>query len=168
MPSHGQTSPPGPVSGLLQSYGSDLKGWATGIVVRYAIAIILLLMAGAGLVGAIGVGIADLFHWIESNYGTNTAYAAVAGLMLLLSAVSALIAVLLLRRALPPVPRPRRHAKAVGRSVAAEAILAAAPHKGLLKPDATTEMMIGLAAVCLAGWLVWSRLDRPQTRTRVK
>src|ERR1700754_397534 len=107
MPSPAQT-PPGPINGFLQSWAGDLKGWTTGIVIRYAVAVALLFAAAAGLVGAISVGVAALFHWIESAYGLNTAYAAVAGLLVLLGLLSAGIAVLLLTAKLPPVPRPKR------------------------------------------------------------
>src|SRR6202000_1077355 len=96
MSSHSQI-PPGPINGFLQSWAGDLKGWTTGIIIRYAVAVALLLAAAAGLVGAISVGISALFHWIEINYGLNTAYAAVAGLLVVLAFVSAGIAVLLLK-----------------------------------------------------------------------
>src|ERR1700742_4677982 len=100
MSSQGQI-PPGPVNGFLQSWAGDLKGWTTGIIIRYAVAVALLLAAAAGLVGAIAVGIAALFHWIEINYGLNIAYAAVAGLLVVFAFVSAGFAVLLLKAKLP-------------------------------------------------------------------
>ena len=167
MSSHDQT-PPGSINGFLQSYAGELKGWTTAIIIRYAVAVALLLAAGAGLVGAIAVGIAALFHWIESSHGLNAAYAAGAGLLVLLALVSAGIAVLLLKGKLPPIPRPRRRqTKAVGRSLAAEAMLAATPQR-LLKTDPATEIMIGLAAACLVGWLAASRLGRSGGRTGIK
>ncbi len=107
MSSHGQI-PPGPINGFLQSWAADLKGWTTGIVIRYVVAVALLLAAAAGLVGAISVGIAALFHWLEITYGLNTAYAAVAGLLVVLALLSAGVAILLLKGELPPIPRPKR------------------------------------------------------------
>ncbi len=167
MPPHGQI-PPGPIHGFLQSYAGELKGWTTQIVVRYAVAVALLLAAGAGLVGAIAVGIAALFHWLESTYGLNTAYATVAGLLVVLAFVSAGVAILFLKGKLPPIPRPRRrHTRAVGRSLAAETMLAATPQR-LLKTDPATEIMIGLAAACLVGWLAASRLGRSRGGAGVK
>jgi hypothetical protein len=160
---------PGLVSGLLQSYAGDLKGWTTRIVVRYAMAVALLLAAAAGLIGATSVGLAALFHWIESTYGLNTAYAAVAGLLMFLALVSAGVAVLLLTGKLPPLPRPKRQqTRAAGQSLAARAVLATTSNKGLLKTDPATEIMIGLAAACLVGWLVTSRLGRAGGRAGVK
>jgi hypothetical protein len=159
---------PGLVSGLLQSYAADLKGWSTGIIIRYAVAVALLLVAAAGLIGAIAVGMAALFYWIELTYGLNTAYAAVAGLLVVLALISAGIAILLMRSKLPPIPRPKRQqTKAVGRSLAAEAMLATTPQR-ILKTDPATEIMIGLAAACLVGWLAASRLGRSRGGARVK
>lgn len=167
MSSHGRT-PPGSISGFLQSYAGDLKGWTTRIVIRYAVAVALLLGAGAGLVGAVAVGIAALFHWLESTYGANIAYAAIAGLLVFFAVVSAGVAILLLKGKLPPIPRPRRRqTKALGRSLAAETMLAATPQR-LLKTDPATEIMIGLAAACLVGWLAASRLGRARGGAGVK
>ena len=168
MSSHGQI-PPGPINGLLQSWAADLKGWTTGIVIRYAVAVGLLLAAAAGLVGAIAVGIAALFHWLEITHGLNTAYAAVAGLLVVLGLVSAGIGVLLLKGGLPPIPRPKRQkAKAAGRSLAARAMLATTSNKGVLNTEPATEIMIGLAAACLVGWLVISRSGRSRGAAQAK
>jgi hypothetical protein len=160
MSSHGQ-APPGPINGFLQSYAGNLKGWTVRIAVRYVVAVALLLAAAAGLVGAVAVGVAALFHWLEITYGLKAAYAAVAGLLVVLALLSAGLAVLLLKGKLPPIPRPQRqHAKTAGRSLAARAMLATTSGKGLLKTDGATEIMIGLAAACLVGWLAASRLGR--------
>jgi hypothetical protein len=145
----------------MRSYGGELRGWIGGLALQYATAIVLLVSAGASVLAAVGVGIAALFHWLELNYGANDAYAIVTGLLLLLGLTSALAGYLMLRRALPPVPRPASHAKALGRSVAADAMLAVSvPHKALVKADPVTEVMIGLAAACLVGWLASSRMSR--------
>jgi hypothetical protein len=128
---------------------------------RYAMAVILLLSAGASMIGAIGVGLAALFHWLEASYGSDAAYGIVAGLLTFLAFVGALAGILLLKQPLPPVPSPMRQVKEAGRSVAGDAMLAvSAPHKALMKADPVTEAMIGLAAACLVGWLVSSRLGR--------
>ena len=47
MASFGQTLPPGGLNGLLRSYGLELRGWAGGITLRYAVAVVLLLSAAA-------------------------------------------------------------------------------------------------------------------------
>jgi hypothetical protein len=159
MPPHDQI-PPGSFTGFLQSWAGDLKGWTTGIIIRYVMAIALLIGAVAGLVGAISVGMAALFRFIEAHYGPNTAYEVVSGGLVLLALVSAGISILLLKVKLPPIPRPgRQRTKAAGRSLAARAMLATTPQR-LLKTDSATEIMIGLAAACLVGWLVTSRVHR--------
>ena len=164
-----QTSEPGSLRGVLHSYGQELCGWASGITLRYGIAVALLLSAGAGIIAAIGISIAALFHWLEIAYGANAAYGIVIGLLILLAVASALTAIVLLKQGLPPLPRPHRHAAAAGQSVAARAVLAAsASHKSLMKADPVTEVMIGLAAACLVGWLVSSRVGQSQPRTRVR
>lgn len=156
-----QFSSPTSLKRSVQSYGGELRGWIGSLTVRYAIAVVLLLSAGASIIAAIGVGIAALFHWVEVHHGANEAYAIVAGLLVFLGVVCALIAWMQLKRALPPIPRPGRQAKAVGRSVAADAILTSSlPRKALAKADPVTEVMIGLAAACLMGWLVSWRMGR--------
>jgi hypothetical protein len=156
---------PRSLSGLLQSYGQQLRGWTGRIALRYVIAVTFLLAAGAGVMAAIGVGLAALFRWIEISYGTTFAYAGVAGLLLVLALISAFTGLVLLKQPLPSLPSPRKQIKAAGRTVASEAMLAvSAPHKALIKADPATEIMIGLAAACLAGWLVSSRLGRSREK----
>lgn len=156
-----QISPTRPLNGLARSYGRELRGWTGSVTIRYATAVILLLAAGASVLAAIGVGFAALFHWLEASYGSNPAYGIVAGLLIFLGFIAALAGILLLKQPLPTLPSPRRQMKAAGRSVASDAMLAlSAPHKALMKADPATEAMIGLAAACLVGWLVSSRLSR--------
>src|SRR5262245_39964762 len=115
MAAFSQFSSPASLRGSVQSYAGELRGWICGLTVRYAIAVVLLLSAGASIIAAIGVAIAALFDWLEVNYGANDAYAIVIGLLIFLGLVGALAGYLLIRRALPPIPRPGRQAKAVGR-----------------------------------------------------
>jgi uncharacterized membrane protein len=123
-------------------------------------AVILLLSGAASVIAAIGVGLAALFQWLEASYGLNAAYGGIAGLLIFAGIVAALSGVVLLKKSLPALPSPRRQMKAAGRSVTAEAMLAASPDKILMKADPITETMIGLAAACFVGWLVSSRLRR--------
>jgi len=155
----GQILPPPSLSGSLKSYGQKLRGWTGSIALRYILAVVFLLAAGASVIAAAGVGLAALFRWIETHYGTAYAYGGVGGLLILLALISALAGLVLLKRPLPPLPSPRRQMKTAGRAITANAMLAASrPHKALIKADPATEIMIGLAAACLAGWLVSSRL----------
>jgi hypothetical protein len=157
MTSFGRSSSPGLLRGFIQSYGGDLRGWASGIVIRYVIALILLLAAGAGLIAAIGVGANALFHWLDANYGLTVAYEAVIGGLIGMGILSASIGIALLKAAPPRLPRPHHH----GRSAAAKATAAfSVPSRSLTKADPATEVMIGLAAACLVGWLVSSRMAK--------
>jgi hypothetical protein len=154
---------------LLRAYGLQLRGWAGGIGLRYGVAAILLLSGGASLLAAVGVGFAALFHWLEANYGSNHAYAMVIGLLVFLGVASALAAVVLLKRELPPIPRPGHQTRALGRHLTADAIITASPSRGgPMKMDAPTEMLAGLAAACLVGWLVSSRIGASRTRAKQK
>jgi ABC-type uncharacterized transport system permease subunit len=118
---------------------------------------------------AVGVGFAALFHWLEVNYGSNHAYATVIGLLVFLGLASALAAVVLLKRELPPIPRPGHQTRALGRHLSADAIITASPsRRSPMKMDAPTEMLAGLAAACLVGWLVSSRIGSSRTRTKPK
>ena|SRR5271165_5709666 len=129
----------------------------------------LLLSGAVCLLAAIGVGMAALFHWQGANHGANHAYAIVIGLLIFLDFGSAVASVVLLKRELPPVPRPGHQTKAVGRHMTADAIIAASPRpKGLMKMDAATEMLAGLAAACLLGCLVSSRMGASRSRARTK
>jgi hypothetical protein len=150
-----------------KSYGQQLRGWTASIALRYILAAIFLLAAGASLAAASGVGLAALFRWIEVNYGATLAYAGVAGLLVVLGLIGALTGIVFLKQPLPPIPSARKQVKTAGRTVVTEAMSAAsAPHKALVKADPVTEIMIGLAAACLAGWLVSSRLGRSRARSK--
>ena len=84
MTPSGRSTPPGLLRGFLQSYGGDLRGWVSGIVIRYVLALILLLAAGAGLIAATGVGVNALFHWLDTNYGLAIAYEVVIGALIVM------------------------------------------------------------------------------------
>ena len=166
MRSSGPGAAPSSWRGLLRAYGLELRSWLNGLGVRYAVAVVLLLSGAASLIAAIGVAIAALFHWLELHYGTSEAYAIVIALLAGLGLVSALVAILLLKRPLPSLPKPGRHA---GRVMGRSAMLAVtAPPKMLIKMDAATEVLVGLAAACLVGWLVWSRRAPSRTRGRAR
>jgi hypothetical protein len=117
---------------------------------------------------AVGVEFAALFHWLEAHYGSNHAYAMVIGLLVFVGLASALAAVVLLKRVLPPIPRPGHQTRALGH-LTTDAIITASPsRRGPIKMDAPTEMLAGLAAACLVGWLVSSRIGASRTRAKAK
>lgn len=169
MRTPGSTSVPASWRALLRAYELELRGWVGTIGLRYGAAAFLLVSGGVSVLAAIGVGVAALFHWLEANYGSNYAYAVVIGLLVFLGLASALASVLLLKRKLPPVPRPGHKTREVSRQMAADAIIATSPPpKGLMKMDAATELLAGLAAACLLVWLASSRMSVSPARTRTK
>jgi hypothetical protein len=155
MASSGRTLPSATLSALTRSYGRAVRAWATNITLRYAMAVVFLLSAGASLLGAIGVGLAALFGWLAARYGTGTAYGLLAGFLIGLALLGALTGVLLLKRPLPPIPSPRRHLKAGGETTAA-----LSSNLAQLRAKPTTPVIIGFTAAGLASWLAFSKLHR--------
>src|ERR1700679_3587624 len=111
-----RTSPQTSLSGLLVWYIANLNKWVAQIATGYALAMAMLI-AGAFAV-AVGVGAAACFHWLETCYGPYVAYGTLGGVFLLAGLVSVVIALRLLKRPNPPVPRPRRQARALKRAIA--------------------------------------------------
>jgi hypothetical protein len=148
----------GGVSALLQSYAADLHGWASGIASGYAVAVVLLVAGAILALAAAAVGIAALFHFIELNYGPDTAYEAIGGGLLVLGAVLMLAGVATLRRKIPPLPRPQRQMQAAKRMVVGSAAVRALSTNGI-RSDPITQLLIGAAATVVVGWMVASRVQ---------
>jgi hypothetical protein len=148
----------GGVSALFQSYAADLRGWAAGIAMGYAIAAVLMIAGGVLVFAAAAVGIAALFHFLEVHYGVDTAYEAVGGGLAVLGAVLIVSGIAELRRKIPPLPRPHRQAEAAKRMVVGAAALRALSAERV-KSDSVTQLLIGAAATVLAGWIVVSRVQ---------
>jgi hypothetical protein len=73
----------------------------------------------------------------------------------------------MLRRRIPPVPRPRRQFQAAKRMSIRPAVLRAlgeVPRAEAVKADPLTQLFIGAAATMLVGWLVASRLRSRERR----
>ena len=145
------------VGGELRAYGREVRTWATGLLTGYAIAVALLLAAFVGLMGAIAVGLGALFHYVELKYGTWIAYGSIGGLLIVLAILAAAIGVAKLRKQAPPLPGPRRHAKAASRMVAAESIGAVAASGQAMAARPVLPAAIGLATIGLLGWLIAAR-----------
>jgi hypothetical protein len=155
------TGKPRGFSALLGSYAADLKGWVVGLVTGYGIAAALLVGGILAVFGAIAVGAMALFHFIELRYGANTAFAALGGGLLALGAILLLAGWLTISRKAAPLPRPHRQFRdarqmLVGTTVA-RAVTAFHTSEAA-KPDATTQILLGAAAILAAGWIVTTRL----------
>jgi hypothetical protein len=148
-------------SALGRSYGRDLRGWAVGLAAGYGIAAALLAGGILALFGAVAVGAMALFHFMALRYGTNIAFAVLGGGMLALAATLFLAGWLMMRRRAAPLPKPHRQFRAarqmlVGTTVA-RAVTALRTSEAA-KPDATTQVLLGAAAILAAGWIVATRL----------
>jgi putative superfamily III holin-X len=76
-----------------RSYLRDRTNQATHTVASYAIATGLFAAAGIFLIAACLVGVTALFRWIEIKYGLFQAFGVVGGLLLLIAAICAAMAV---------------------------------------------------------------------------
>jgi hypothetical protein len=149
------------VSALFGSYAAELRGWAVRLAAGYGIAAALLLGGILAIFGAIAVGVVALFHFTELRYGTNTAFAALGGGLVVLALILFLAGWLLLKRGVPPLPRPREQARAAKQMLMGSTIsraVAGLRENEAAKPDATTQLLLGAAAIIAMGWLAASHL----------
>ncbi|MBS0531213.1 MAG: phage holin family protein [Proteobacteria bacterium] len=87
----------------LRSYAHDRAAHTKSVVSSYMLACALYAAAGLFLLSTLFVGVFALFRWIELTYGQFEAFAAIGGLLLLLTALCALFAAFALH------PRPARY-----------------------------------------------------------
>jgi hypothetical protein len=156
--------PPRSAGGELRAYGRELRTWSTGLLTRYAISVMLLLAAFAGLIGAIAVGFGALFHFLQIKYSIWIAYASIGGLLAVLAMLLAALGIAKLRQEMPPLPDPRRHAKAASRIAARESIEALAASGPALAKRPVLPAAIGFASIGLLGWFIASRRNAGRTR----
>jgi Putative Actinobacterial Holin-X, holin superfamily III len=87
-----------------RSYVRDRTDQATGAVTSYAVAAGLFAVGGIFLIAACLVGLIALFRWVEMHYGPFPAFGVVGGLLLLIAAVCAGLAIVKLKRPAPEFP----------------------------------------------------------------
>ena len=81
-----------------QSYARDRSNQATGRMTSYAAAAGLLAVAGLFVVAAFFVGLIALYRWIAIHYGQFWGFGAVCGVLLVLAAVCAGVAMAQMKR----------------------------------------------------------------------
>ncbi|MCK1737362.1 phage holin family protein [Bradyrhizobium sp. 138] len=86
-----------------QSYLRDQTSQATGKVTSYAVAGGLFAVAGLFVVAAFFVGLIALYRWIAITYGQFWGFGAVAGVLLVLAAVCAGVAMAQMKRKAKPI-----------------------------------------------------------------
>ena len=144
-------------SRLLRSYAGDVRDWASGIAKRYEIAALVLLASALALLIAFGFGLAALFHFIALRYGENTAFAILGGAFGLLALAGILSGLALLKRQLPPLPRPQRQLRELKRSLAIPAVLQLLNRQGRARAiarDPAAQIILTAAAALALGWIV--------------
>ena len=155
------TSKPRGFSALLRSYAADLKGWAARLAAGYGIAAALLLGGILALFGAIAVGAIALFHFLALRYGTDIAFAALGGGLLALGIILLLAGLAMMKRRAAPMPRPKRQLRAARQMLVVPTIsraVTALAGSDAARPDGTTQVLLGAAAIAAVGWIVISRL----------
>ena len=158
------------VSALVGSYGADLRGWVAGLATKYGIAAALMLGGILAIFAAITVGAIALFHFLELRYGANVAFAALGGGLLVLAAILLLAGWLTLQRHVP-VPRPERQLRAARQMLVGTTIsrtVTALHDTEATKPDATTQVLLGAAAVAAIGWLIFHHMGPTTPRAQVR
>jgi len=149
------------LAGLLRSYVADLRAWAVGLAAGYGAAVAMLAGGIVALFAAAAVGITALFRLIERHYGTDIAFGAIGGGLLLLAIVLVLGGWAMLRRRVPSLPRPHRQAAVAKRMVTPAALSTFARlGKAQVERNPATQLYVGLAAAMLLYLAVGSRLSR--------
>lgn len=155
---------------LVRSYGGDLRGWMGGIVKRYQIAAAVLVGGLLALLVAVGFGIAAVFHFVALRYGENVAIAGVGGFFAVIGIIGSVIGLALLKRRLPPVPRPRRQIDEFKRSIAVPATLQLLGRNDRVRAvarDPVAQIILAVSGALALGWIVAaSRSSKRQIRTR--
>jgi hypothetical protein len=156
---------------LLGSYAADLRGWIGKLVAGYGIAAALMVGGVIAVFAAVAVGMTALFHFIELRYGANIAFAALGGGLLVLGVILLLAGYLMIKRKAAPLPRPHEQFRAARQmlvgSTMARAVTALHENEAA-KPDATTQILLGAAAVLAAGWIVATHLGSRASRRQVR
>lgn len=86
-----------------QSYARDRSNQATGRMTSYATAAGLLAVAGLFVVAAFFVGLIALYRWVAIHYGQFWGFGAVGGVLLILAAACAGVAMAQMKRKTKPI-----------------------------------------------------------------
>ena len=86
-----------------RSYARDRSNQATGRMTSYAVAAGLLAVAGLFVVAAFFVGLIALYRWVAIHYGQFWGFGAVGGVLLILAAACAGVAMAQMKRKTKPI-----------------------------------------------------------------
>src|SRR5262245_21253891 len=146
-------------SKLLRSYVGKVGRWARSITRQYALGVGILVTGVLFLLVAAGFGVAAIFHFLTLRYGVNIAFAVVGGFFLILGLIGLISGMGLMKRALPPVPRPSSELDALKRTAVLDLVTKTNQVKQRAR-DHSTPLLLGAACVVAFGWLAGSRRAR--------
>lgn len=149
------------ISTLVGSYAADWRAWVTRLAAGYGIAAALMFGGILAVFGAITVGFIALYHFIALRYGAYIGFAVIGGGLLLLGIVLLLVGLAMTRRKTAPVPKPDKQLRAARQMLMFPTLsraVGALVRSDAAKPDVTTEILIGAAAVLAVGWIAATRL----------
>jgi putative superfamily III holin-X len=170
-----------------RSYVRDRTDQATGAVTSYTVAAGLFAVGGIFLIAACLVGLTALFRWVEMHYGLFPAFGVVGGLLLLIAAVCAGLAVVKLKRPAPEFPSlgSRLRVALIGNSAQRQmqrlddrppSERAAAAARAYDEPQSAPDRQGGgidrnvqaglVAAALLLGWVALRRREQAQLARR--
>jgi hypothetical protein len=156
----------GAVSALMRSYFSDVRRWAAGLSTRYIVAVAVALGGILAIFAACAVGITALFNLIESRYGADAAYAAIGGGLFFIGMILLLLAWIMFKGRIPPLPRPHRQVRSARRMMVQSSALrgiASLGEKSLGEAKVAPSgpaipALIATGATLLVGWIVGSHV----------
>jgi hypothetical protein len=111
------------------------------------------------IVVAVGFGVAALFHFLELHYGLNVAFAGVGGFFIIVGLIVLVWGIALLKRSVPPAPRPIRQFQELKRAAALDLLLRRDQVQSVARRHSGTLGMTGAGALAL-GFIVLYGLGR--------
>jgi hypothetical protein len=162
---------PRSLSALLGSYAADLRGWVVKLAAGYGIAAALMFVGVLAGFAAIVVGFIALYHFMALRYGAYIGFAVIGGGLLLLGIILLLAGYAMTRRKTAPLPRPQRQLRAARQMLIVPTIARAVgvlQRSEAARPDATTQILIGTAALLAVGWIAATHLGSRTPAGRVR
>jgi hypothetical protein len=155
---------------LVRSYGLELHGWATGVGIRYAVALATLLAGAICFLVSVGIVLSAFFHFLEMRYGIYAGYEVIGGLFFVLGATGIVIGIWLLKRQKPPPPRPRPQVEILKQSMTRSTVLRLLARQRWVgrAGDPVTQILVGAAALLFIGWIAASQAQRSSSGRRRK
>jgi hypothetical protein len=145
----------------LLSYRKEVSSWGGKIARRYVVGLAILAAGGLFVLVAAGFGVAAVFHFLALHYGVNIAFPVLGGVFLIVGLIAVFAGRALIKRPLPPVPKPYKQAQELNRAIALDFLL----RGDLLKQRVRKHFLISAAGAAAAGWVAGEVLIRLRNRS---